>query len=148
VSQIESYNQMLLPSMWDQIQSQQPDTSWEHLSMKEGSLFILFVMFTHSKPIEQDPLLHSVGFIMLEKLLNVEQFFHWKFFLDQDFKIIVEFGHALAIVEKPSMGKDLMKVIWNFLDLRWKRYWIFEKKKIIIETSSKSQKNVLDKKVS
>jgi hypothetical protein len=53
-----------------------------------------------------------VGFIMVETLLNVEQFFHWKFFLDQDFKIIGEFGHALAIVEKPSTSKDLMKVIY------------------------------------
>jgi hypothetical protein len=39
---------------------------------------------------------------MVDKLLNIEQFFHWKFIWIK-IKNYKEFGHTFGIVEKPSM---------------------------------------------
>jgi hypothetical protein len=54
---------------------------------------------------------------------------YWeKKFIEHSFKsklnFIWEFGHALGMIGKPSMGKDLMKVILKLLDLRCLRHWI------------------------
>jgi hypothetical protein len=61
-------------------------------------------------PLESLPLtgLHQVGFIMFrppgQKLLNIEQLFHWNLFKSK-LKIIGEFGCVLRILGKRSLSK-------------------------------------------
>jgi hypothetical protein len=69
---------------------------------------------------------HQVGATIFnlqrKKLLNIEK----KKFIENSFKsklkFVWEFGHALGMIGKPSMGKDLMKAIWKLLDLRCVRH--------------------------
>jgi hypothetical protein len=62
------------------------------------------------------------GFIMFRptalELLNIEQFFHWNFFIFQKkLKLKKIEIHFIDIVKKPWMSKDSMEMISYFLNL-------------------------------
>jgi hypothetical protein len=112
--------------------------------MKEGSLFVCLTGW--DLPMHRVPLatllvwlessrwvrrVHPIGFKMfqptMENLLNVEEKKnHWKFVEIKTKRFIRKFGHTLDLVGKLLVSRDLMNVIWKFLDLRWRsrRYWI------------------------
>jgi hypothetical protein len=82
-----------------------------HPSLYEGKLFVCFAC--HIEVFETMALLalvgvHEVSFIvfliMVEKLLNIEQFFIENLFKSK-LKFLGEFGHFLGIVGKPLMNR-------------------------------------------
>jgi hypothetical protein len=82
-----------------------------HAYLYEGKLFVCFAC--HIEIFKTMALLalvgvHEVSFIlfliMVEKLLNIEQFFIEKSFKSK-LKFLAEFGHFLGIVGKPLMNR-------------------------------------------